>query len=394
MMQKLKDLSVLVKGSRKAQVLLFVGVLVLFSYFFLSSSPKKVKKINPQKEELANKLGDSSVEETRNDIMARVNQEFVDLKKQNDESKQELEQLRKQQVEYEQRTAEILKKMLEKIQDTQSSSVPQVSIPAPLELGDTSGISGNLPMDDGASQSASLEAFGPLNDPQVAPPPPVSQKKIAYVGAGDSVRVKLLAGVNAPTDGSPYPVVFKLVGDVFGPDNSSLPLGEARLIAASQGSITDSRALFRLTSLNIRLPSGERKVLNVDGWIVGEDGIRGMQGVLIDPIGRAIAGAGAAGAVAGFGQGIQSARTRVSNNPLGGVNTEIAGDIQEYAAGAALSESAREWSSIIRERLRELVPVVQVLSGREGTAVFAKSLQIEDLFQQLEYADGLPGGLD
>ena len=116
------------------------------------------------------------------------------------------------------------------------------------------------------------------------------------------MRVKLLAGVNAPTDGTPYPVVLKLLGNVMGPDGNTIPLGEARLIAAAQGSLTDSRVLFRLTRLSIRLPNGRRKEFAIDGWVVGEDGIRGMSGVLIDPIGKAIGGAAMAGVRAASGR--------------------------------------------------------------------------------------------
>jgi hypothetical protein len=205
---------------------------------------------------------------------------------------------------------------------------------------------------------------------------------------GDSVRVKLLAGVNAPTDGTPYPVVLKLVGDVMGPDGNSVPLGEARIIAAAQGSLTDARVLFRLTRLSLRLPNGKRREFPIDGWIVGEDGIRGMEGVLIDPIGKAIVGAGMAGGLAGLGQGIAAAnvqnRVYANGNTQSSVNTN---DIPAYAGGVALSSAATEWQQIIRDRLAQLVPVVQVLSGREATAVFSQSLAIPELLEQLDEED-------
>jgi hypothetical protein len=136
----------------------------------------------------------------------------------------------------------------------------------------------------------------------------------------------------------------------------------------------------------MRLPNGRRKEFGVDGWVVGEDGIRGMEGVLIDPIGKAIAGAGFAGGLAGLGQGLAAANTV---NRFGVGNTADTsfvkdGQMPEYAAGMALSSSAREYSAIIRERLAQLVPVVQVLSNREATAVFSQSLAIPDLLEQLD----------
>jgi hypothetical protein len=230
--------------------------------------------------------------------------------------------------------------------------------------------------------------------PEVEVPPPPPVQKTALIGAGDSVRVKLLAGVNAPIDGSPYPVLMKLVSDVYGPDGSALPLGEARLIAAAQGSLTDSRALFRLTSMNIRLPNGQRKIIDVDGWVVGEDGIRGMQGILLDPMGKTIAAAAFAGGLAGLGEGISGSQLETTRN--GDSTTQfIAGNTAEYSAGKMLSSAAGEYRDIIRNRVDQLVPQVQVMSGREATVVFAKSVRIPGLFEALtEQDDNAMAGLD
>jgi hypothetical protein len=49
-----------------------------------------------------------------------------------------------------------------------------------------------------------------------------------------------------------------------------------------------------------------------------------------------------------------------------------------------LSGAASEWQKIITKRLDALVPVVQVLSGREATVVFSQSLAIPDLLEQVD----------
>jgi conjugal transfer pilus assembly protein TraB len=237
-----------------------------------------------------------------------------------------------------------------------------------------------------------MESFG-NETVDAAPPPPPAPAKIAYIGAGDSVRVKLLAGVNAPTDGTPYPVVFSLDGNVSGPDGSALPLGEARLVAAAQGSLTDARALFRLTDLSVRLPNGRRKVYKVDGWVVGEDGVRGMQGILIDPIGKAIGGGMISGAFQGYGRAVRDSQIQIRNDNRG--STEIVnGDLGKFALGAAVSGGSNEWSSIIKDRLSQMVPQVQVLSGREATAIFSKSISVDGLFEALDEEETSPSSLD
>ena len=138
-----------------------------------------------------------------------------------------------------------------------------------------------------------------------------------------------------------------------------------------------------MTRLSVRFPNGRRKEFGIDGWIVGEDGIRGMEGFLIDPIGKAIAGAGFAGGLAGLGQGIAAGNTVYQNSGFQTQSYITNSNVPAYAGGKALGSAALEWQTIIRERLSQLVPVVQVLSGREATAVFSQSLAIPDLLEQL-----------
>ena len=95
-----------------------------------------------------------------------------------------------------------------------------------------------------------------------------------------------------------------------------------------------------------------------------------------------------AGGLAGLGQGIAAANVQNRVLPNGGqVSTVDQGDVGTYAAGVALSSVATEWQAIIKDRLSQLVPVVQVLSGREATAVFSQSIAIPELLEQLDEED-------
>ena len=110
-----------------------------------------------------------------------------------------------------------------------------------------------------------------------------------------------------------------------------------------------------------------------------------MSGMLIDPLGKALMGAGIAAGVQGFGQGLELSNSTTTNNGfLGMSSTQVTGSPLEFAAGKAIQGMGREYSGIIRDRLAEMVPVVQVLSGRQATAVFARSVKIPGLFQQLD----------
>jgi len=374
MKQFLRDLPLRLKSDRKTQL---IAVVVVGCVMYLALAPQNPRRIAKPKPEAVASHNDPN--ERWTDLIERFNGQLNQLTTQSTALREDLDSQKKAMQEYEATTAEIFKKILERLAEVQNNSGSQsVTAGNPQSIGEMSA------PDLVGAQSDELEGLGA---PEVAAAPPALpvKPKLAALMPGDSVRVKLLAGVNAPTDGTPYPVVLKLVSDVLGPDGNSVPLGEARIIAAAQGSLTDARVLFRLTRLSLRLPNGKRKEFPIDGWIVGEDGIRGLEGVLIDPIGKAIVGAGMAGGLAGLGQGIAAAnvqnRTYSNGNTQSSVN---ANDVPAYAGGVALSSAATEWQQIIRDRLAQLVPVVQVLSGREATAVFSQSLAIPELLEQLD----------
>lgn len=381
MKQKLEDLMLLLKRDRRAQTALVLVAMGLLYVMVADNSPRRPPVA--QVRELPRT--ELRPDQAYTDLLQTITTDMSKLRETTEQQGARIEEMRRDFDDNVNRTAEILKKMLTQMADLQAgTSVQHASITGPVDIPGEA--LGDLPQD-----TDELQPFG-LETAEVAPPPPPPPGRKVIIGPGDSVRLKLLAGVNAPTDGTPYPVVFKLVSDVYGPDSSALPLGEARVVAAAQGSLTDQRALFRLTSLNLRMPNGRRKIIDVDGWVVGEDGIRGMQGVLIDPLGKAVAGAGIAAGVQGIGQGMSQSQLEQFRSADGTTSQFISGNTGQFALGLGVSSAANEWSSIIRERLDQMVPVVQVLSGREATAVFARPVVIEDLYEALEddYGAGDP----
>lgn len=388
MKQKLEDLRLLVQGSRKAKFAVFVGVIaIVFLLFGPKGAPPRTPRVKPT-DPAENPTTLSASREQSGDLISRFQGDVAAIQKSVEQNQRETIQVKEDLKQNEERTTQILKKLIDQMSAQEQQSPTGAGVQgAAVAVDDPYAATG----DD--NEGDELESFA-NEEPEVGPPPPPPVKKVAFVGTGDSVRVKLLAGVNAPTDGTPYPVVFELAGEIAGPDGSTLPVGAARLVAAAQGSLTDQRALFRLTSLNLSLPSGERKVYEVDGWIVGEDGIRGMQGILIDPIGKAIAGAAMAGAINGVGQGLARSNQVVTQNAQGGFSVVTDGSLAEFAAGQAASGASREWSGIIKQRLNSMVPVVQVLSGREATAIFSKNLAIEGLIESLDDEDSQYASVD
>ena len=385
MQQKIKDILLLLQKDRKAQTIAGVVMVFVILAFVLPDAPGAPpprRRADQTNMSMAGKeMGDDLMQAMKTDQDA-IKGALTDLTGKVDSIKQK-------QGEFEENTATIFKRMLGRIAEMENKSLGAAQVGgAPVVEDPNSAAPGvrkaSLPTENFNVPPPEPQPFGEAEPVQPVLPPRAEPKKLAVVGAGDSVRVKLIAGVDAPTDGTPYPVVFKLLGDVLGPDGSTLPLGEARLIAAAQGSLVDSRALFRLTTMNVRLPDGRRRVFPVDGWIVGEDGIRGMEGILIDPIGKAIAGAGMAGALGATGAAVANNETTTTFDNNGNAYTYVTGDEAKYIGGSAMSGASKEWMKVVESRIKLLVPHVQVLSGREATAVFSKSFSVADLFDQLD----------
>ena len=379
MKQKFEDLVLLIKRDRKWQaIVLILAIGLTWAALHKPSKPQPGRGITrPQ----ALSTGTSNPDEQFRDLMASVRGDLEGLKEATKNTTVDLQNTKKEIEENNARVSEIFKKVLTRIEESNTAS----------RVSPAGGGSANIEDVDPGNPDAPMASINPADAgiaemtmppaASVAPPPQAGPQKTAVVAAGDHVRVKLIGAVNASTDGTPYPVLFKLVSDVRGPNNSNLPLGEAIMIAAAQGSLTDARALFRLSSLNIAYPDGRRNVVEVDGWVVGEDGINGMEGVLIDPIGEEIAATAMSSFVEGLGEGLASRQTTTRAGILGTTTVDITGNEMAYAEGKGASQGAKAWSRIIQDRASKLTPLVQVLSGREATAVFAKSFKVQGLIE-------------
>lgn len=224
-----------------------------------------------------------------------------------------------------------------------------------------------------------LKPFG-FEDPGPPPPPPPAEPKrsrMSVITAGDAVPVRLITGVAAPVDGTPYPALFKLTGPITGPDGSTLDLGEARLIAAAHGSETDSRVLYRLTDLALTHRDGRRSVVRIDGWVIGEDGIRGMKGKLVDRLPEVLSAVAAAGFSGALAQRLDQQNQNFNINDAQGVT--INSDDLENATASMISDTVNQVNSIILDRYEQMVPVVEVNSNRSVVAVFSRSVEVEEI---------------
>lgn len=380
MKQVLQDLYFNLRNDRKSQVIagLALTIIVLFGLLERKQSQTFAVRLPLDSQSRPAHQLRADGDELFNELATKLGSELSENRKSSEKNESEIAALRQDMVSFQQRMVDVIKKVMER--DIAASYSPPAQKPehSPIEPP----LETEQPLSADPELGTVMEVFGELNTDNALPPRRPVDQVVARVSAGDRVRVRLDSGVNATADGTPYPVVFHLTSDVRGPSGSSLPLGEAYLVAAAQASPGDSRVLFRLVSLSVQLPNGERKEVDVDGWIAGEDGIRGMAGVTIDPLGKKIGGAILAGGIDGAGSALQASQYTTRSN-INGSQQTFTGDFGLAMAGSAISASSHVWTDFIKKRMDLFQPHVQVLSGRDATAIFAQPFSIRGLFEAL-----------
>ncbi len=374
MKQQIEDFKLLIKNDKRIMAAVaFIVVCILF--LLLSSDQRQRSPVRP-KGGIGGPVSKQglSPEDQFTDLIIAFKNDIETGKKNSEDMKAQLNRTEKDAETFRQKTAGIFETLTDKFEQVQRD-LDQLA-QSINRGGNDVGITPDRPAE---GPDELVPEWFDEKEPAGRPEPP-RPLRVSVIAPGDSVPVQLLTGVNAPTDGTPYPVVFKLVGEISGPDGSALDLGEGRIIAAAQGSESDSRALYRLTQLSLKHPSGRRSVIEVDGWIVGEDGVRGMQGKLEDKLGRLIMATAVISGLAATGQSLQR-NTNLrggffGNNGQNNPGFTLQSQDVEFAAASALTDASNRLGQVLLRRYESLIPVVEVLSGREAVAIFSSPAEV------------------
>lgn len=382
MKQVFHDFFLKLQSHRRTQASAALALTIVALFFVLDAKPNRSVGANFRPNQQPQDFSDLRLkgDEALNDLAEYFGSGIDENRKLAEKNQTQIAELRADMNVFQQRMVDVIKKVLERDSALTNMRPPTDSYVAPIEPQSES------EMPAAIDTSAGMEEFGELQGEFAVPPHRPADDRVARVSAGDRVRVRLDTGINANADGTPYPVVFHFISDVYGPNGSVLPLGEAYLIAAAQASLSDSRVLFRLVSLSVQLPNGRRKEIDVDGWIAGEDSIRGMAGVSFDPLGQKLGAAVLAGGIQGISSGIEGAQYTTTSN-INGIQKVFTGSLATAAGASGLNAGADMWTDFIKKRIELYPPHVQVLAGRDATAVFAESFSVKGLFEALNEDD-------
>lgn len=169
--------------------------------------------------------------------------------------------------------------------------------------------------------------------------------------------VQPLVGINAPTDGSYLPVLFKFLEPPFGVTQK---FKRIHIITVAMGHIEDTRVVFAVCSISFQCQDGRRFNKKINGTIVGMDGLAGLSGKVIISDGTVVP------------KNTRELVPACNNNKIGKYREP------KVVMGSFMVDKDRGTNMFAPEFYKS--PVVQVFSGSQGKAMlFLNDTSIESL---------------
>ena len=219
MKQQIEDLKLMIKNDRRVMAVAAFIAIALIMFLFSDTGGQKRRRVKKAPEQRASKMRE---EETYRDLVVALQNEQELAKQQRKENRDFLVRMQNERNERNKKVDGLLETLVDKIEqiarevdnlsNTMDASGEQIPLPDPV-------------IQDSPDE---LETIGGIDPATIeAPPEEPEQTRVSVIAPGDSVTVELLTGVNALTDGTPYPVVFRLSGPIEGPDGSELDVGRS-----------------------------------------------------------------------------------------------------------------------------------------------------------------------
>ncbi len=207
-------------------------------------------------------------------------------------------------------------------------------------------------------------------------------EKMSYEGdiclpQGSFGKVIALSGLSAPTgpraSQDPVPVLFVIPDKFIKPNiRRTYKLRNCFAIGWGAGDLSSERIKIRVNSVSCELEEGKPIKLDVAGYIAGPDGKEGIRGILVEKRGQYLAKALMASFVEGLSAVARYSTAVVSISPLGATQTVPPEKAFKYGFGLGLEKSLQRLSDYYLELADEVLPVIEIGSGVEGTLILLK----------------------
>ena len=200
--------------------------------------------------------------------------------------------------------------------------------------------------------------------------------------AGSFVKAKLLTGIQAP-EGRPLPVLLQADYAFIGPNKSHVDLSGCFLIGKSTGNLSIERVEMQTQKISCVAKSGKMFERKMNGFVTdGKDNSFAVAGRVKSKQNRVAMMSFLASIVEGIGKAIQQAQTTTNSNALGGINSTITGNQGKYIAAGGASNSASQVSQWYLKHAQNLLPTIQVGSGKDVWIVTQDTVNLPNWYFQ------------
>jgi len=223
------------------------------------------------------------------------------------------------------------------------------------------------------------------------------KKKNSYHIMTGLTEAFLITGVYAPVfsegQSDPLPVLMQAQGDIKIANNDTESLADCFFIGSAKGNMNSQTADIRLQKISCSLADGKKKIEGtISGWVIGENGIPGVQGELLHKNGAWMAKTFVAGFLETFSQ---SAVGFASASGGGGITgTQTVGSSLVESGSQSTSEVFSKMGEYYLKMAEQIFPVIEVKPGRSvdillqgGTSLTVTdfhSAEIDEIEREIE----------
>lgn len=207
-------------------------------------------------------------------------------------------------------------------------------------------------------------------------------KKISYsdricIPQGSFGTVVALSGLSAPTgpraSQDPVPILFVIPDKFIKPNiRRTYDVKNCFAMGWGAGDLSSERIKIRVSSISCERREGQPIKLRVAGYIAGPDGKEGIKGILVEKRGQYLAKALMAAFVEGLSAVAKYSTSVISVSPLGATQTVPPEDAFKFGLGSGAERALRRLSDYYLQLADEVLPVIEVGSGVQGTLILLK----------------------
>lgn len=189
------------------------------------------------------------------------------------------------------------------------------------------------------------------------------------------IRATMINGVVAQADLT-RTFLGRLEGDYVSANGFRIALDGCLVTIEGTADVSASRIDGKPAVLTCNFDGGFSKSWDVAGYIVDEDGIRGIRGVTVNNFENKLIAGSVAGTLSGLGEALRQKQTTQTASGNGGVASNITGSVGGVVAGAALSGIGTNAAAALAENYRQYKTTVQTGAGTKFSITLLSELTV------------------